>query len=191
MRLTCTLTRRAPAFGGFNGRLHLNRNSGLWQVNAALWGVSPGFESNDLGFMGSGDRAGAHVRRRDPDVPIDPDSSGPAAAFAFANPDFNFKSLRVNAIFRWELKPGSALYLVWTRQQQDFKNPGDFQPGGDTSALFSERGDDVFLVKWPIGLDARKLGSRLPDENQEAPHNGGHAATRGFAGANPLGRRVR
>ena len=31
------------------------------QVNASLWGVSPGFESNDLGFHSNGDRAGAHA----------------------------------------------------------------------------------------------------------------------------------
>ena len=30
-------------------------------LNASLWGVSPGFEVNDLGFMGTGDRAGAHA----------------------------------------------------------------------------------------------------------------------------------
>ena len=30
-------------------------------MNAALWGVSPGFESNDLGFHSNGDRAGAHA----------------------------------------------------------------------------------------------------------------------------------
>jgi hypothetical protein len=359
------------SLGGFNGRVHLNRNSGLWQVNAALWSVSPGFESNDLGFLGSADRAGAHgvfslrnvtpgrvVRERnawiakfwtwnfnrelqtdgamgrvnfqflnywnigtgagvfrgvrddqltrggpsaakppsqfwnfslnsdsrkwlsfetetgfdwngaagstagvgvqfsvkpspkltvstgpqfnssettaqyvrtvvDPTATgtygeryvfgaidqkqltlttrvnmifsprhslqifaqpllaagdysdfkelarprtydfyhygmpassllsdgasglytIDPDRSGPAPAFTFGNPDFNFKSLRLNAVFRWELKPGSAFYAVWTRQQQDFAHPGDFAFRRDTGALFSAPGDDVFLVK--------------------------------------------
>jgi hypothetical protein len=46
---------------GFTGRTNIDRNSGLWQLNAALWGVSPGFESNDLGFLGQADRAGAHA----------------------------------------------------------------------------------------------------------------------------------
>ena len=359
------------SLGGFNGRINLNRNSGLWQVNAALWGVSPGFESNDLGFLGSADRAGAHtvffwrnvtpgrvlrqrswwaakywtwnynrdlqadgvqanvylqflnywnvglngnVRRDvqddrltrggpsallpagrnwnvnfssdsrkwlsangfsgyfwndedswssnsgisinlkpsskltistgpnfshsrttaqyirsvvDPlavdtfggryvfgtidqkqltlttrvsvifsprhslqiftqpllaagdydgfkelavprtydflryDSPgssllydtaterytADPDASGPARPFTFGNPDFNFKSLKLNAVFRWELKPGSAFYAVWTRQQQDVSHPGEFAVARDARALFSAQGDDVFLVK--------------------------------------------
>src|SRR5262249_2561000 len=40
----------ATTMSGFTGRVNLNRNTGLFRVNAALWGVSPGFESNDLGF---------------------------------------------------------------------------------------------------------------------------------------------
>ena len=77
----------------------------------------------------------------------DPDPAGGAPPFTFGNPDFNFKSLRVNAVFRWEFKPGSTLYGVWTRQQQDLSSPGTFAVGRDAGALFSARGDDVFLVK--------------------------------------------
>ena len=77
----------------------------------------------------------------------DADADGSSAPFTFADPDFNFKSLRVNAVFRWEFKPGSTLYGVWTRQQQDVANPGSFALGRDAGALFSARGDDVFLVK--------------------------------------------
>lgn len=77
----------------------------------------------------------------------DPDAVGPAPSFTFQNPDFNFKSLRVNAVFRWELRPGSNFYAVWTRQQQDLAHPGDFRLARDAGALLSARGDDVFLVK--------------------------------------------
>ena len=77
----------------------------------------------------------------------DPDASGPAPPFRFGDPDFNFKSLRLNAVFRWELKPGSAFYAVWTRQQQDSANPGTFALSRDARALFSAPGDDIFLVK--------------------------------------------
>jgi hypothetical protein len=52
------------------------------------------------------------------------------------NPDFNFKSLRVNAVFRWEFRPGSTLYVVWTQEREDFSHPGDSAPP-----------NDVFLVK--------------------------------------------
>jgi hypothetical protein len=78
---------------------------------------------------------------------VDPDAGGPADQFSFGNPDFNLKSLRVNAVFRWEFRPGSRLYAVWTRQQQDTNNPGGFALSRDTRALFSAPGDDVVLVK--------------------------------------------
>jgi hypothetical protein len=78
---------------------------------------------------------------------IDPDAGGETSPFTFGNPDFNLKSLRLNAVFRWELKPGSTFYAVWTRQQQDFANPGLFVPGRDASAMLRAPGDDVFMVK--------------------------------------------
>jgi hypothetical protein len=83
---------------------------------------------------------------------VDPDANGAAPGFTFNDPDFNFKSLRVNAVFRWEVKPGSAFYAVWTRQQVDLSNPGAFSPGRDARALFGARGDDVFLVKMAYWL---------------------------------------
>jgi hypothetical protein len=82
----------------------------------------------------------------------DPDGAGAAPAFSFSNPDFNFKSLRMNTVFRWELRPGSNLYAVWTRQQQDFANPGEFRAGRDASALFTAPADDVFLIKMAYWL---------------------------------------
>ena len=59
------------------------------------------------------------------------------APFQFGDPDFNFKSLRLNAIFRWEWHPGSALYVVWTEQRQDESYPGQFQLGRDLGSTFS------------------------------------------------------
>jgi Domain of unknown function (DUF5916)/Carbohydrate family 9 binding domain-like len=79
---------------------------------------------------------------------VDPDgSAGPASIFSFDNPDFNLKSLKLNAVFRWEIKSGSNLYAVWTRQQEDERDPGHFVFGRDTGRLFGASGDDVFLVK--------------------------------------------
>ena len=50
-------------------------------------------------------------------------------------------------MFRWELKPGSTFYAVWTRQQLDVRYPGDFALGRDAAAMFGAPGDDIFLVK--------------------------------------------
>jgi hypothetical protein len=76
---------------------------------------------------------------------VTPDTGAPP--FSFSNPDFNLKSLRMNVVFRWELKPGSTLYAVWTRQQQDTSDPGSFALGRDARAMLSAHGDDVVLMK--------------------------------------------
>jgi Domain of unknown function (DUF5916) len=67
--------------------------------------------------------------------------------FSFSNSDFNFKSLRLNAIFRWEWRPGSAMYFVWTEQRQDDTNPGRFAFRRDLHRTFSAPANDVILFK--------------------------------------------
>ena len=100
-----------------------------------------------------GTDVGTQTATRDPDgtitgYTIDPDGAGPAAAFSFANPDFNFRSLRGNAVVRWEYRPGSTLFFVWTRNSSDFASyVGDFAFSRDANALFSAKADNVFLVK--------------------------------------------
>jgi len=64
---------------------------------------------------------------------IDPDGAGPAAGFSIAKPDFDVRSLRLIAIFRWEFRPGSSLFLVWTQQRRDVL-PRDFRLRPDASA---------------------------------------------------------
>lgn len=78
---------------------------------------------------------------------IDPDAAGPAAPFALNNPDFNFRSLRGSAVFRWEYRPGSTLFFVWTQQRADEAAVGNFDFGRDRVALFSAHPDNIFLVK--------------------------------------------
>ncbi len=81
----------------------------------------------------------------------DPDGSGPAPSFTFANPDYNFKSLRGNLILRWEYLPGSTLYLVWTRQGANYDHPGIFDPLRDAGDLLGSASDNVFVVKASYG----------------------------------------
>ncbi|HKS06588.1 MAG TPA: DUF5916 domain-containing protein [Gemmatimonadaceae bacterium] len=78
---------------------------------------------------------------------IDPDIGGPAASFNVNNPDFNLRSLRGSAVFRWEYRPGSTLYFVWTQQRANQVSTGDFDFGRDREALFDTRPDNIFLIK--------------------------------------------
>ena len=78
---------------------------------------------------------------------IDPDGSGTAAPFTVDNPDFNIRSLRGTAVVRWEYRPGSTLFFVWTQQREGFDTFGNFDFNRDRSALFRDRPTNVFQVK--------------------------------------------
>jgi Domain of unknown function (DUF5916)/Carbohydrate family 9 binding domain-like len=79
---------------------------------------------------------------------VDPDgAAGAAAPFSFGNPDFNYKSLRGTVVLRWEYRPGSLLYFVWTQNRADYANPGELRFGRDLGDLFSAPGDNIFLLK--------------------------------------------
>ena len=78
---------------------------------------------------------------------IDPDGTGPAAPFTIGNPDFTEQSLRGNAVFRWEYRPGSVLYVAWTQSRLNDTAFGDLQFDRDRSALLATRPDNILLVK--------------------------------------------
>ena len=79
---------------------------------------------------------------------IDPDGdAGIAAPFVVDNPDFNFRSLRGTSVLRWEYRPGSTLYFVWTQQRDGSDQFGDLYFRRDRSALFRDRPTNVFQIK--------------------------------------------
>jgi hypothetical protein len=77
----------------------------------------------------------------------DPDGPGPARPFSFANPDFSLKSLRGTVVLRWEYRPASMLYLVWTQRREDGGHPGDFSLWRDLEDLVQAPGDNIVLLK--------------------------------------------
>jgi hypothetical protein len=46
----------ARSLGGLYGRLDLAKQTGTWQGNLGVTGITPGYEVNDLGFQGAADR---------------------------------------------------------------------------------------------------------------------------------------
>jgi len=91
--------------------------------------------------------SGSQIIRSNGEYEIDPDGPGPAKSFGFDNPDFNKKSLRGNAVLRWEYKPGSTLYLVWTqsRWNEDYEEP--FSYHRSVHQLLDTPADNIFMVK--------------------------------------------
>ncbi len=77
----------------------------------------------------------------------DPDGSGPADPISLGNLDFNYKSLRGNAVLRWEYLPGSILYFVWTQSRSEDENIGEFQFNRSLRRLVSSEADNIFMIK--------------------------------------------
>ncbi|MBX3009550.1 MAG: carbohydrate binding family 9 domain-containing protein [Melioribacteraceae bacterium] len=84
----------------------------------------------------------------------DPDGQGGASPIVFNNPNFNFKSLRGNAVLRWEFMPGSIFYFVWSHNQQNYDDPGNMDFRRDFKNLWNAKGDDVFMIKFSYWFDA-------------------------------------
>jgi hypothetical protein len=74
---------------------------------------------------------------------IDPDPD-----LSFENPDFNFRELRSNLVARWEYRPGSVLYLVWTHDRTSFEDVTNDELGYNFKGLFNEHPENVFLIKF-------------------------------------------
>jgi hypothetical protein len=78
---------------------------------------------------------------------VDPDGSGAAEAFALPDPDFNVRSLRGNAVLRWEYRPGSTVYLVWQQRRFGTVQYGETDLLEDAQDLWSIPPENVFALK--------------------------------------------
>jgi hypothetical protein len=78
---------------------------------------------------------------------VDPDGPGPAPAFSFGDPNFTFRSMIGNAVVRWEYRPGSTVFFVWTQSRTGNDPNGNFDFGAERSAIFRDRPTNVFQVK--------------------------------------------
>jgi hypothetical protein len=109
------------------------------QFNFKMYGT-------DVGTIGQDVSTGRYT--------VDPDGgAGPAPLFSFSNRDFNQRSLRGNAVVRWEYRPGSALFFVWQQSRFGSIPSGELDFGRDFGDLWDTQPENVFVVKgtWWIG----------------------------------------
>jgi hypothetical protein len=66
---------------------------------------------------------------------IDPGDGG--APFTIPEQNFTIRSLRANAVLRWEWRPGSTLFLVWQQNRENDEAFGNLRLGRDVDALFA------------------------------------------------------
>jgi hypothetical protein len=56
-------------------------------------------------------------------------------------------SLRGNAVLRWEYRPGSTLFLVWTQERSQSDTTGEFDFRSNVADLTRIQPNNVYLVK--------------------------------------------
>jgi len=68
--------------------------------------------------------------------------------------NFSFSAVNVNVVYRWEYRPGSTIFLVWTQgrsqyDQRDFHgSPDTFQNNIRAGSLFGTEAENKFLAKF-------------------------------------------
>ena len=62
--------------------------------------------------------------------------------------DFNYKQFRSNTVLRWEYRPGSTLFLVWSQGREQYdRDLGVFSAPRDLRNLFATQPNNTFLIK--------------------------------------------
>ena len=78
---------------------------------------------------------------------IDEDMDG-SSDYSFENPDFSFTQFRSNLVVRWEYKPGSEIFLVWSQDLSSGGNPNDGLFATLDKNLFGDlQPKNIFLLK--------------------------------------------
>jgi uncharacterized protein DUF5916 len=79
---------------------------------------------------------------------VHPDAAFPNDSLQFGNPTFRDRSLRSNAVLRWEYRPGSTLFVVWTQSRFAEVVDPEFAPAHYLGhEMFRDRPTNVLLVK--------------------------------------------
>jgi len=70
---------------------------------------------------------------------------------SIGNYDFEYASVNVNAVLRWEYRPGSTLYLVWKQGRSSyddgFSYGSGFRPELSASEMFDSEPENTVLIK--------------------------------------------
>ena len=63
------------------------------------------------------------------------------------NPGFNYQQFRSNLVLRWEYRPGSTLYFVWSQDRTGYDAGGPFSFGEGYKLMGDVFPGNVFMIK--------------------------------------------
>jgi hypothetical protein len=100
---------------------------------AAIGDRFAGFDRGQL--MPDGDQLG-----------FDQDRDG-ASDFVIGMPDYNYRALRSTVVLRWQYRPGSSAFLIWSQGRESSSLDRELSLGRDLGELFAADGGHVVLLK--------------------------------------------
>ena len=95
---------------------------------------------------------GSESREADGNIYVDRNHDG-VDEITVARPDFNFRQLRSTVVLRWEYRPGSNVFAIWSHGQTSSAD-SRYMLGHDLAALGRAPSEDIVMIKvnyW-IGL---------------------------------------
>ena len=94
--------------------------------------------------MGTG--FGVSAQLADGVYTADTDGNG-TTDLKFDDPAFNVKDFRSNVVLRWEYRPGSTLFVVWSQGRHSDADATPFHLSNDATNLFRTVPENVLLLK--------------------------------------------
>jgi len=95
---------------------------------------------------------GAEIQYDSESAVYNVDTDGNGTDFSFDDPDFHFLQFRSNLVFRWEYKPGSTFFLVWSQGRTTDGPEGQFMFSDFTKELHNTIPQNDFLIKVSYAL---------------------------------------
>ncbi len=67
--------------------------------------------------------------------------------YTFNNPDFSFAQFKSNLVIRYEYRPGSEIFLVWSQGLSDYSTPRNSLSENFKEQIFKNQLENTFLIK--------------------------------------------
>jgi hypothetical protein len=69
-------------------------------------------------------------------------------AYTIKNPDIKLQEFNSNLVGRWEFRPGSTLYLVWTNTRSSGSGQSDQSVWKSFGNIWNVTPQNVFMIKF-------------------------------------------
>jgi len=92
---------------------------------------------------------GTAIRENSDDNTLEMDENEDGTTdYSIYHPDFSFTEMRSNLVLRWEYKPGSTFYFVWTNGRSESISESSRSWSHYASRLISLEQENVFMIKF-------------------------------------------